>query len=467
MVANKLKEITYSLYGRGIRPIASLLRMDSKQEKYVFWFSVSYFYILLFSFLCLKNGGQCMTLMGYDTVPNSAQYDFPYVHCWHLRHPLFAFLYLPITLIKHLLALFGIYSNWIIYTLPTPLIFASCNLLLFKILRENKVKCVISVVSIILFSGFAHVILLSGQFESFPLTMFFSLLFLLYTIRGRKNTWKDNVVFAGIVGVTSTNMLKVFLTWLLNCGKDNGIRRCIKAVCLFCVLMTVPTLQLILSSVRHGDFWGHFITNATGYSYIGCDTFHALRDNFFCEPLFFHNTNEIFYDFNVLSAGILGNPSSSMTPYTYSIIPVCIILIYALAIGGLIRQRHLLMTKVIGSFFVVDLFVLLVLGYGKNEAQLFCLHWIWAIPLLIGVFLNSVSTKRLKMALCAIILTISTVAYAHNLCSYYGSLVDPNLADDYKCQLDYLKSSSCCDKAITDKRLFLFGMGGGKDEDAV
>ena len=108
MVANKLKEITYSLYGRGIRPIASLLRMDSKQEKYVFWFSVSYFYILLFSFLCLKNGGQCMTLMGYDTVPNSAQYDFPYVHCWHLRHPLFAFLYLPITLIKHLLALFGI-----------------------------------------------------------------------------------------------------------------------------------------------------------------------------------------------------------------------------------------------------------------------------------------------------------------------------------------------------------------------
>ena len=137
MVANKLKEITYSLYGRGIRPIAGLLRMDSKQEKYVFWFSVSYFYILLFSFLCLKNGGQCMTLMGYDTVPNSAQYDFPYVHCWHLRHPLFAFLYLPITLIKHLLALFGIYSNWIIYTLPTPLIFASCNLLLFKILSTR------------------------------------------------------------------------------------------------------------------------------------------------------------------------------------------------------------------------------------------------------------------------------------------------------------------------------------------
>ena len=442
---------------RGIKSLSSLLIPQSRTETWLFAASLLFFYSLLFAFLFLRNDALGYTLMGYDTMSNAFQFYFPYVHCWHLRHPLMAMFSLPLSCIRWVIAQSGSDPGWVIYTLPVPIISAFSNLLVFKILRSQMVSRWISLLMVVMFSGFAHEMLLSWQYESFPFSMFLLLLFTLYVVKKGRDAFQDNILFALITGITSTNLLKFSAGMIIAAnGARQGLRRIFRSQWLFCVLMLLPALQLVLASIKHGDLWGHFITNATGYSFRETDTLTALWNNFLCEPIMFHNLGRIFYDESVVHTA--GAFCSVMSPYKSVLIPLLVITIYVAVAVSWTIFRKTLPVRLFFSFLLIDLFILLILGYGKNEAQLFCMHWFFCIPISVGMLLQRLSKTLTGGVILAVFSVISLSCLTYNTYHFYDSLVNPASTDNYEYQLKILRGKTNV-QAITDGRLFLFGMG--------
>ena len=77
------------------------------------------------------------------------------------------------------------------------------------------------------------------------------------------------------------------------------------------------------------------------------------------------------------------------------------------------------------SFLAIDLFVLLILGYGKNEAHLFCLHWIYILPISIGLLLGRIKNIGIKYILTSLTIMIILVSYCYNITVYVESLTNP------------------------------------------
>ena len=65
-----------------------LLMPRTKMERWIVALSMLYFYSFYLGFFFFRNDALGYVMMGYDTMSNSFQFYFPYVHCWHLRHPL-------------------------------------------------------------------------------------------------------------------------------------------------------------------------------------------------------------------------------------------------------------------------------------------------------------------------------------------------------------------------------------------
>ncbi len=420
------KEKVHKLYQQGLRPLLQLLSPSGQAERSVLYISLLYYLSIWAIFVFLLDAHPGLNIMGYDTMYNFDVYTFPYVHCWHLRHPLFALFNIIQDSICWVIALWGLNYKLFIHTIITPILFAFSNLLLYKIIMlYNRKSNYVAYLMVCLFSSFAHVILLAGQYETFPFSLFILLLILLY-IHQPQNTWQENILFAALTGVTSTHCLKFIFLWMWDNPIMYAIRRCFKSVYLFCFLMIIPTLQLILATLKHGDFWGHFITNATGFTYIEYSTYNSLKENFFSEPLFFHNINAVIYDVRVyLNNDNIMHATSSMDAYPYTIISVCIILIYVLSILGLLLNIKTKIVKVMLSFFAIDLFILLILGYGKNEAHLFCLHWIYILPISIGLLLGRLHYTKVKYLCTSLVVMITLVAFCYNLTVYVTSFTNP------------------------------------------
>lgn len=455
-----MKEKIISLFNKGVKPLGQMILPHNKSEKILLCVSMVYFYIIWGAFIILRNEYLPINIMGYDTIPNISQYGFPYVHCWHLRHPLFAFFYLPQTCIVWIFERFSIDDRLITYTIVTPAIFAFNNLLLSKILREllPKGNNIGIYLSIALFSSFAHVILLSGQYETFPLSMFLLVLSLLY-INRQQNTYQDNILFALIAGVTSTNGIKLLIAWMWDTSLAKYIKRSLKSICLFSICMVLPTLQLILATIRHGDLYGHFITNSTGFSHVEYSTLSALKDNFFSEPLFFHNLGAIIYDPRITYSGVKMPSTSIMDSYQYPFINACIIVIYVIAIIGVVLNYKERIVKAMLSFVLIDMIVLLLLGYAKNEAQLFCLHWIFIIPIAIGLLFRKLSKRYYRAILSLTLLLLTTTALCYNMTAYIISFIKPIAYDNYEYQLNIIKGNSGNVQKLKTSNFFLYGMG--------
>lgn len=420
------KKIVHDLYQQGLKSLLRLLLPNGRTEKSILFISLLYYFPIWAVFVLLLDNHHGLNIMGYDTIYNVDVYTFPYVHCWHLRHPLFAFFNIIQNIICWFVGLLGLNYKLFIHTMITPVIFAFSNLILYKIIMlYNKNNKCDACLMVCLFSSFAHVILLAGQYETFPFSLLFLLLILLY-LHKSQNIWQENILFAVLTGVTSTHCLKFIFLWIWDNPIMYSIRRSLNSIYLFCFLMIIPTLQLVLATLKHGDFWGHFITNATGFANHEYSTYHSLKDNFLSEPLFFHNVNAVIYDPRVyLDNNNIMHATSSLDAYSYAIIPICIILIYIFSIFGLLLNIKAKIVKVMLSFLAIDLFVLLILGYGKNEAHLFCLHWIYILPISIGLLLGRIKNIGIKYILTSLTIMIILVSYCYNITVYVESLTNP------------------------------------------
>ena len=136
-------------------------------------------------------------VMGYDGIfyigLDNPKLRLDKIISWNLRHPIFVILNYPILLIDAILpakchvAIFAFFSS---------LIMAFSNLLIYKIGRQLSLNTVSFIIPVILFPTFAHVLLLSGQAETYVYTIFFMLLSILLAHTGKSNIITDNIIFA-------------------------------------------------------------------------------------------------------------------------------------------------------------------------------------------------------------------------------------------------------------------------------
>jgi len=95
-----------------------------------------------------------------------------------------------------------------------------------------------------------------------------------------------------------------------------------------------------------------------------------------------------------------------------------LVLLFVLGIVCSLRNRFMLLAL---SFFLLDMLLHIVLGFGINEVYIMSAHWIYVIPLAIGFLLSRLAAGP-RMALRVVVGLLATGLYAYNLtllCSHF------------------------------------------------
>ena len=114
------------------------------------------------------------------------------------------------------------------------------------------------------------------------------------------------------------------------------------------------------------------------YKFVHSDTnlLDVTWRHYFAEPFLFHYTDQV----------VLTQNAEVLPYYPFVIYDLIIlfILVFALLWGGLFKYKTTI-CKICASFFLYNIIIHFVCGYGNNELQLFCGHWIFFIPILVAI----------------------------------------------------------------------------------
>lgn len=414
-----MRKIIYKL-GKNFIDLLRQFRVNTLEEKIVLYCLIAYFGTLAILFLTQSDYiGQRTMMMGYDTAFYMSGND-PLIHItkifkWDIRHPLFCFLNFPLLLINFIFKYFGIDIHWYLFILCSALMMSLSGILLYKILKINGVSTAGSISLLTLFCSFSYVMLLAVQVDSYVFTLLFTLLFLLVLLKKETNIYTDNLLFLGITGATSTNSLKILFAeiWVEKSLK-NGFIRFLKSIPLFCFLFVITGFGLLYKIIIKGvDLHTAFYSNAFEYLNPIAPRLHYFWHNFLSEPLLFHSVTGIFY-----------NPESRILDLYPSItFQYVIALVYFLVLCSIVINHRDFIVRLFLSFFTIDILIHFILGYGVDESQLFCAHWFYFIPILLGLLMkNSVSNKIISLLLSGFMGICSVFFLIYNIYCFYHSL---------------------------------------------
>ncbi len=348
---------------------------------------------------------------GYESFHYIYMFRFRPLSFWHFRHPLYVLFFKPYSWI---LAQLGI-STKMFFIVTSALALSLSNWLIYKILLKEKLSISNAITVVILFSSFAHILLLSTQVETFVLTMLFSLLCIYLIQIKRDNTLSDNLLFALLTGVTSTNSIKFFLLNLCNAKSiKQYCAKCIKSIWLFILLFTIPLIGLYKRIVIEGlDLSTAILGDTFEYTTTEGNRLLMFINGFICDPICFHS-QDVFY----------ANTSGDLGAYNswWCYIPVIFILCMV-GYGIFFNYKN----KVVQMALVcvlVDFFFTQVLGYGVDQPWIACGGWLFAIPIIYGVALHHVRNTNVKKILVGITIVIALCLFGHNLEAMYSSLMN-------------------------------------------
>jgi hypothetical protein len=244
----------------------------------------------------------------------------------------------------------------------------------------------------------------------------FGLLVLIYAttdsiLNNRKIPVASNVIlFCFITGITISSGLKVFFAQFFQSGK-------FRDKCYTFILSGLACTGLILFSlattyVLSRFFFGDWLIEDNTVDYISSlssVSFISLFHDFFCEPILFHQN----YDF--WNWAWMGNLQyNALFPLVMCSI-LYVIVIIALAVN--IKQKSVWLLL---SFFLSDVLIHMVFGYGIFGSYIFGLHWLFIIPLSIGWLYHSMKSKRLKIGLDVLVICIAVFCAFHNFPRLFG-----------------------------------------------
>lgn len=394
-----------------------ILKPASRCEKIVFLSLLLYFAAIAISFCIValpKNNP--FGMLGYDTAGH-LEYEPIMISCknmlnWNLRHPLYRLFFFPIIMINEGLLSAGINISWFLFLGTSTLMMSCCGLFIFKTLQSLKLSIKESSLLLFLFCSFAHVILLCIQVDSFVMSMFFCSAMTLLYVSHFHNRLSDSFLFLGITGTTSTNFVKfTFYLLLEEKNTKKTLLRFLKAIIAFCLffILTVPNLVKRLIERPRG-FRYAFMGDSFDFQGSDINNWKLFIENFISEPLLFHHTTGIIYSYE----------SINLPAYTSLGYYLPIAIIFHLILFSVILNCRKPIIRFFCCCFGFDWLMHFCIGYGIEEGQLFCGHWIFFIPIVIGeLFAN---LKAIREPLYAVLATCATIMLITNLFHFSLSL---------------------------------------------
>lgn len=391
-----------------------ILYPSNKPERFVLIGLLLYFCSISIPF-CLSVQPEQLGMLGYDTAGHltvpSMKISLENCLSWNLRHPLYRLMYLPFIIINEGLLLIGIDITWPLFASSTIILMSLSGLFIFKALRLLCLSIRDSIILLVMFCSFAHTIMLGIQVDSFNMSMFWGSMMVLLFVSGTHNSFTDNLLFLGFAGTTSTNFIKVVFYHLIEERSiKHTFKRIIKSVPLFCILfvLTIPNLCSRIAERPRGLLYAII---GDSFSFLGTDVnkWQLFIDNFLCDPILFHHTDGIIYS----------HETTHLPPYPTPLFYIPITIIFMMVVISIIQNHRHHLIQFFCCSFGFDILMHFGIGYGMEEAQLFCGHWLFFLPILLGMFIKNLSTNKYLTTLIALV-TMFLLIY--NIFCYYYSL---------------------------------------------
>ena len=324
-----------------------------------------------------------VSVMGYDSEGWLDHFvQLRNVTAFSFRHPLLCQIMSPVTVVAHFVSVgWGAEVGKRVVLVFFALIGGVNVWLLWTILLTLKVPCRRRMMAILLWLSLAHVWLLGGMAESFSISMTLLLVCMLLVVR-RVEDWRIYCSLAVICGcVTLTNMVKPLLAAIIvcpNCRRDrfHWTSRALLTVLAFGGIL-VGGLSLkwrFLDGRGVCEGVAKIAQDIARYFPTGMDCggrlWHAWN-SFVCDPICLHQDPVAQ---SVISVG-----------YTSPWPQVAVVAVIGLCLWSVVVNRKNAVVQVMLSMLGVDVLLHVVVGWGIAEGQVYCGHWLWIVPLFIGI----------------------------------------------------------------------------------
>lgn len=407
-----------SLIFKQNKQLGSILYPNNYIQWTVFILSILYFGIIATLFLLQRATDNLPEMLGYDTSAHMMlehkMISLQHLFSWNLRHPLLNLLFFPPLLVDYLLSFFDLNYKWEIFTIYSCLISSYTGLLLYKILSNICDKRT-AILLLFMFYSFAHTILLSIQVDSFIFSMLFLVMLALVYITNKHNIYINNILFFTLVGTTSTNIIKFFIySFFISRGRiKEALGTFFKSLfiflCLF--LLTIPDFFNRLF-FQHLGLKYSLLAQTMDYRGTSLNKLYLFVTNFISEPFLFHYKDNLLY----------ANDTINLPSYSSTLCNLVILIIICLSIYSIIINYKNKIVKLFIAFFSVDIFIHFVVGYGIEEGQLFCGHWFFFIPLLLGLLDTHTNNKYIKSIIRLQIAGSAAFLFIYNINCYLQSI---------------------------------------------
>ena len=314
-------------------------------------------------------------------------HDYRNILFTRFRHPLFGWLMSPVFLFGFRFSELSVGAYWGYLIFVFSGIVTISIWLLYRLIAAiggvGKLRAAVCAAG---FASFGYVWYLAACPESFSISMFWAIVTLWWGVHspfaangagGEKHELYDRIVwlliFVAATGITLTQGAKTVLAYLV-ARHISG--KTLKALALGAAgFVFVGVLFYVIKLVLLGS-GGRTIGGAFAelFSCIPQDLSWQDRlqmiEVFFFEPIIPHGTE---YSVSEIKVGY-----GRLWPY------VLCALAYAVALVGAWRMRHEKLVRMVLAMFSVDAIIHLVFFWGMREAQIYCGHWFYALPILIA-----------------------------------------------------------------------------------
>ena len=388
-----------------------------KTEKVIFTSTLIWFLLFSMFFAYSADFTYKNEIMGYDGYfyigYDNQKLRLDKIFSWNLRHPIFVMINYPILIID---AILPKELHVAIFSLASSIITASSNLLIFKICRLQSHNIANCTIPTILFPTFAHILLLSGQAETYVYTIFFMLLLILLALNGKSSSITNNIIFAVLTGSTLTNCVYFFIVkyWEEGGNINKAIYKTLKSTLLFLPLFGLTFIGLAFRYfVKHLTVYEAVLNDTHKFVHDNNNLIQAAWDHYLSEPFLFHQVHDI----------VLTKNAEILASYPSFIYHFIIIIILGFSAWGLYKSMTML-RQIFVSIVLYNIIIHFVCGYGNNELQLFCGHWIFFIPILISTGLNSITHTYIYKGTKIVLLASALFMAIHNGFCYFTSIYE-------------------------------------------
>lgn len=325
------------------------------------------------------------------------------------RHPLMMAVCSPITAVGSSVALrLGDEAGKNAAIGTFALVGAANFLLLWLVMAKSGARLVSRISAAVLWMSFAHVWILGSITESFPISMTI-LLGTLLMVAHQVRDWRAWVSISAVAGaVTVTNVLKPPLAWIAGTDGDADYRLLRRRVLLLglsvCLgLAALGAVGVLLKwtyvdgfGVRTGAgiVWNEIAECLPANTSWGRRLWHVWN-NLWCEPMMLHG--------KIIANGPVACPYGSPLPHLAGIG------VLALCVLSVIRNFRHPLVRALLSMLAVDVFIHVICGWGLSEGQIYCGHWLFAVPILVALLPPRLALVALPLSAIAVFQSLSAI----------------------------------------------------------